>query len=98
MRAYPLGNIELPVAFGDSSNFSTETLIFEVVDFEGLYHTILGRSCYAKFIAVPNYTYLKLKMSGPNSVITVSGYFEQAYACGHEHFELATAIANSAEL
>jgi hypothetical protein len=31
---------------------------------------VLGRPCYAKFMAVPNYTYLKLKISGPNGVIT----------------------------
>jgi hypothetical protein len=49
-------------------------------------------------MAVPNYTYLKLKMSGLNDVITLSGSFEQAYACCREHFKLATAIANSAEL
>jgi hypothetical protein len=42
-----------------------------VVGFRGAYHAILGRPCYAKFMAVPNYTYLKMKMPGPNSVITV---------------------------
>jgi hypothetical protein len=56
MRAYPLGNIDLPVTFGDGSNFRTEIVIFEVVDFEGSYHAILGRPCYTKFMAVPNYT------------------------------------------
>jgi hypothetical protein len=30
-------------------------------------------------MVVPNYTYLKLKMSGPKGVITVKGSFEQAY-------------------
>ena len=30
-------------------------------------------------MAVPNYTYLKLKMPGPNGVITIEGSFEQAY-------------------
>jgi hypothetical protein len=73
-------------------------MIFKVVEFEGSYHTILGRPCYAKFMAVSNYTYLKLKMPGPNGKITLSSSFEQAYACGCEHFELATAIANSIEL
>jgi hypothetical protein len=71
-----LGNIELPVTFGDRCTFRTETLIFEVVDFEGSYHAILWRLCYANFMATPNYTYLKMKMSGPNSVITMSGSFE----------------------
>jgi hypothetical protein len=81
MRAYPLGNIDLPITFGDHSNFHIETLIFEVVDFEGSYHAILGRPCYTKFMVVPNCNYLKLKMPGPNSVIVVSSSIEQAYAC-----------------
>jgi hypothetical protein len=97
-RVHPLGNIDLPVTFNYRSNFRTKTMIFEVVDFEGSNHAILRRPCYAKFMVVPNYTYLKLKMPGPNGVITVSGSYEQAYACGHEHFELATSIANSAKL
>jgi hypothetical protein len=79
--------------FGNRTNFRTKTLIFEAVDFEGSYHTILGHLCYAKFIAVPNYIYLKLKMPGPNRVITVSGSFELAYACDREHFELAIKFA-----
>jgi hypothetical protein len=29
----------------------------------GTYHAILGSSCYAKFMVVPNCTYLKMKMS-----------------------------------
>jgi hypothetical protein len=63
-----------------------------------LYHAILGRPGYAKFMAVPNYTYFKLKMPGPNGVITVSSSFEHVYTCSREHFELATALANSVEL
>ena len=73
-------------------------LTFEVVDFPGSYHAILGRSCYAKFMAVPNYTYLKLKMSGPNDVITMGSTFSHAFTCDHEHYELATTIINSFEL
>ena len=42
---------------------------------------MLGRPCYAKFMAVPNYTYLKLKMSGPNGVITVGSTYRHAYEC-----------------
>ena len=61
----PLGRIDLPVCFGTPSNYRKEVLTFEVVGFKGTYHAILGRPCYAKFMAVPNYTYLKLKMSGP---------------------------------
>ena len=73
-------------------------LTFEVVDFSGSYHAILGRPCYAKFMAVPNYTYLNLKMPGPNDVIIVDSTFSHAYTCNHEHYELATAVVNSTQL
>jgi hypothetical protein len=63
-RVLPLGQLDLPVCFGTPSNFRRETLTFEVVGFRGTYHAVLGRPCYAKFMAVPNYTYLKLKMPG----------------------------------
>jgi hypothetical protein len=62
-RVQPLGQIDLPVWFGTAKNFRKETLTFEVVGFRGAYHAILGRPCYAKFMAVSNYTYLKMKMS-----------------------------------
>jgi hypothetical protein len=68
-------------------------LTFEVVGFQGAYHAILGRPCYAKFMAVPNYTYLKMKMSGPNDVITVGSSIEQAFDCDVECVEHAEALA-----
>jgi hypothetical protein len=70
-RALPLGQINLPITFGDPSNFRKKTLTFEVVGFCDTYHVVLGWPCYTKFMAIPNYTYLKLKMPGPNRVITV---------------------------
>ena len=80
-RVQPLGQIDLPVCFGTVANFRKEVLTFEVVGFRGAYHAILGRPCYAKFMAVPNYTYLKLKMPGPRGVITIGSSFEHAYEC-----------------
>ena len=55
-RVQPLGQLDLPVCFGTPSNFRRETLTFEVVGFQGTSHAVLGRPCYAKFMAVPNYT------------------------------------------
>ena len=49
-------------------------------------------------MTIPNYTYLKLKMLGPNGVIIVSSSFSHAFACDREHYELATAVVNSSEL
>ena len=52
-----------------------ETLTSKVVGFHGTYHAILRRPCYAKFMAIPNYTYLKLKMPRPCGVITIGTSF-----------------------
>ena len=94
----PLGQIDLPITFGDPFNYRTKTLTFEVVGFPKTFHAILGRPCYAKFMAIPNYTYLKLKMPGPHGVITVSTSFQWAYECEVECCGHATAFVASGEL
>jgi hypothetical protein len=94
----PLGQLDLPVCFGTPSNFRRETLTFEVVGFRGTYHAMLGNPCYAKFMVVPNYTYLKLKMSGPNGVITVGPTYRHAYGCDVECVEYVEALAESEAL
>jgi hypothetical protein len=86
IEVLPLGQIDLPITFGDVRNFRTETLTFEVVGFTGTYHAILGRPAYAKFMAVPNYTYLKLKIPGPKGIITVGPTYQRAYECNAECF------------
>jgi hypothetical protein len=43
-------------------------------------------------MAVPNYTYLKLKMPGPNGVITVGSTYRHAYKCDVERVEYAEAL------
>jgi hypothetical protein len=92
-RIQPLGQLDLPICFGTPSNFRKETLTFEVVGFQGTYHAVLGRPCYTRFMAVPNYTYLKLKMPGPNGVITVGSMYRHAYECDVECVEYAEALA-----
>jgi hypothetical protein len=49
-------------------------------------------------MAIPNYTYLKLKMSGPNGVITIGPSYEHAYECDVECVEHEEAILESATL
>jgi hypothetical protein len=92
-RVQPLGKIDLPVWFGTPDNFRKETLTFEVVGFRGAYHAILGRPCYAKFMVVPNYTYLKMKMPAPKGVITVGSSIKHAFDCDVECMEHAEALA-----
>jgi hypothetical protein len=76
----PLGHICLDITFGQPDNFHREPLTFKVVNFLDIYNALLVCPCFAKFMAIPNYTYLKLKMPGPKGVITVEGSFEQATA------------------
>jgi hypothetical protein len=65
-------------------NFHTETLTYELVGFSGTYHAILGRPVYAKFMAMPNYTYLKLKIPDPKGIITVGTTYQHAFECDAE--------------
>ncbi|XP_066351496.1 uncharacterized protein [Miscanthus floridulus] len=87
-QTYPLGQIDLPIMFSNQANFRSEVLTFKVVT--GSYHAILGWPYYAKFMVIPNYTYLKMKMLGPNDIITSGSTFLHAFTCDHEHFELTT--------
>lgn len=61
-----------------------EILGIEVVDFKGSYHSIFGCPCYTKFMAVPIYTYLKLKVLGPNGVIILSASFEHVFMVAYK--------------
>jgi hypothetical protein len=73
--------IELDVCFGDRHNFRREKLELEVMDWSSQYHAILGQPTFACFNAVPHYTYLMLKIPGPNGVITMKGSFEVLDTC-----------------
>ena len=44
-------------------------------------------------MAIPNYTYLKMKMPGLKGVITIGSSFEHAYECDGECVEHAEALA-----
>jgi hypothetical protein len=78
MEALPNGQIDLPVTFRYMRNFCIGTLTFEVVGFSGTYHAILGRATYTKFMDVPNYTYLKLKIPSPKGIITAGPTYQRA--------------------
>jgi hypothetical protein len=77
----PLGRVTLLITFRDTSNYRTETLAFEVVDFSGSYHVILGWPCYIKFMTIPSYAYLKLKILGLAGVITVEAKAQRVLDC-----------------
>ncbi|XP_066382685.1 uncharacterized protein [Miscanthus floridulus] len=49
-------------------------------------------------MAVPNYTYLKLKMPGPGGVITIGTSFQRVYECEVKCYDHTVAIVASGEL
>jgi hypothetical protein len=69
-----------------------------VVDFEVVYNTFLGRPVLTKFMAIPHYAYLVLKMLGLCGVIFIRGDVRQAYDCDKESCEMADRLAASTEL
>ena len=87
--AMPLGQITLPVTFGTPSNYHTEFIKFKVADFDSSYHTILGRPALAKFMAIPHYPYLLLKMPGPNGVLSLRSDLKRAFDCDVQAIQIA---------
>jgi hypothetical protein len=86
-----LGSVVLPVTFGESrDNYRTEYIKFEVADFETSYHAILGRPTIAKFMAVPHYTYLVLKMPSPAGVLSLQGDLKIPHDRNTEALEIAS--------
>ena len=67
------GKITLDVVFGTPNNYSFEEITFQVALFSSGYHALLGREAFTIFQAVPHYGYMKLKMPGPNGIITLAG-------------------------
>jgi hypothetical protein len=86
---YPLGRIALNVCFGNRQNYKREKLDFEVMDWPSQYHAILGRPAFLRFMVVPHYTYLVLKMPGPNGIMTVKGSFKLSDLCDKEFHKIA---------
>jgi hypothetical protein len=87
--AYPMGRVSLLVTFGTEENFHTEYLSFEVADFKSSYHAILSRPMLSRFMAVPHYTYLVLKMWAPNGLLTVYGDLIVSFKCDNEALDIA---------
>ena len=74
-----------------ASNYNIEHINFYVSDFNTAYHAILGRPALAKFMAVPHYTYLVLKMPLPIGVLAPWANLSIAYAYEIESLALTEA-------
>jgi hypothetical protein len=79
------------VQFGTTEHFHTDYVNFVVVDFDGTYHAILGQPALTKFIVVPHYSYLVLKMPTKHGILTLRGNVYTAYTYEEEGFKVAEA-------
>ncbi|XP_025813086.1 uncharacterized protein LOC112890407 [Panicum hallii] len=79
--ATPIGSVTLPVTFGTKENYHMEYIKFEVANFESSYHAIFGIPALAKFMDVPHYVYLLLKMPGKTGVLNFHGDLKKSYDC-----------------
>jgi hypothetical protein len=86
----PLEQITLLVTFGTQTNYRTEFIQFEVMNFETSYQAILGRPTLAKFMAIPHYPYLLLKMPGPHGILSLQGNLKRAFDCDIQAIQITS--------
>jgi hypothetical protein len=87
--AYPIGRVCLSVTFGTEENFRIEYLTFKVAYFRSSYHAIFERPMLSKFMAIPHHTYLIMKMSAPNGILSVLGDVMVSFNCESATIELS---------
>jgi len=71
---------------------------FFVADFDTAYHAILGQPALAKFMAVPHYVYLVLKIPMEQGILTLCTNVSTAYDCKREGLAIAEAMDISARM
>ena len=90
----PIGQVCLPVTFGERKNYHTEIIVFDVAHIHLPYNAILGYPALAKFMAVTHHGYNVLKMPGSGGVITVA-CDEKDVVCSLERAYRAAAAERS---
>jgi hypothetical protein len=75
-----------------------ETIQFEVINFETAYNAFLGQLALSKFMVIPHYTYLVLKMLGPRGIISIRGDINWAFDYDKESCETAGRLTVSVDL
>jgi hypothetical protein len=92
-----IGKVRLDVLFGNPENFRREPIWFEVVNLQSPYHTLLGRPALAKFMAVPHYAYLKMKMPSLMGFITIADCYKWSLECARAGSMLAESLVIAEE-
>jgi hypothetical protein len=69
----PRGSISLLVTFGTPENYRTESILFDIMEVNLPFNTIIGRPALYQFMAIAHYGYMVLKMPSPNGIIKIHG-------------------------
>jgi hypothetical protein len=93
VNTYPIGRVCLPVTFVKEDNFRTEYLTLEVADFCSYYHASLGLPMLASFMAIPHHTYLIMKMTTSNRILSIYGDILVSYKCESDIVDLTKVFA-----
>nr|XP_020167294.1 uncharacterized protein LOC109752801 [Aegilops tauschii subsp. strangulata] len=93
----PIGRIWLDIMFHTHDHFWREPIWFEVVDLSSPYHALQGRPALTNFMAVPHYTYLKMKMPGPKGHSTVAGDYKKSLQCAQDDAKLVESLVIAEE-
>jgi hypothetical protein len=83
---------ELPVTFGDPTNFRTKRLDFDVVDLNLPYNMVLGRPALVLFMADTHYAYLQMKILGPGGPITINAGVKIVLTCAEQRANNLAAV------
>ena len=67
----PIGQVRVPVTFGERKNYRSEFIDFDVAHIRLPYNAILGYPSLAKFMVVTHHGYNVLKMPGSGGIIMV---------------------------
>ena len=81
-----------------ASNYRVKHINFYIADFNTAYHAILGWPALAKFMTIPHYAYLVLKMPSSVEVLALRANLSIAYAYEIESLALAEATYLSIQM
>jgi hypothetical protein len=84
-----------PMMFGMPDNYHSEFLCFEVVRFNCAYNAIIMGPELAKFMVVPQYSYMMLNMLGPQGIITMKADFQASTECYRGAIQTSLASSTS---
>ena len=68
-----------------------------MADLTSPYHLLLGLPAFAKFMLVPHHPFLKMKLLGPQGVITICGDYKKSIECSAAGSKLADSLVVAEE-